>query len=602
MRVAGLCRGVFARLWRGGARVRVVCAVAVRVFVVCGVGLVGFGVGGVSSALALAPLEAPEVSVEVPVRAGEVTFLGVLNPRASEQSEDGTYEFLYNKGVKCEGGSVTASHEGHGFADEVLLGETVKGLVAGSEYSVCLSETNVAKTSTVSSGQVHFKTAVPPQKPETKSPAAAVTAVSATLEGTLNPGGEAETGYYFLYSTESSCAGGTASAVEPVAKVKAKTKVHADISGLEPDQKYVFCLVATNAANESVAGNEVSLQTLAAKPGVHGLAASVKPTGARLEATVNPNDEPSECHFEYGPTSVSEHRVACEPATLEGFGEDAVGVGVAGLTQDTGYHYRVVAKNVTGVSEEEGEFTTGTPEPPETTGAGEVTSSSAKLTGVVNPRHAGEAGSYEFFYKQSASECELDETERNKGLAQPTTPNEAAGAGRETKEATVGGLLPGTTYTFCLRQINGSSETALGNPVSFTTDPVAPTIPEGDVSSSDETGGSVQLEAQINPGGAETRYSFQYGTTTGYGDSVPVGGGSVPAGVFAAPVAITVEGLSANTTYHWRLVAENTAGKATTVDHTFVYDTTGQQTAGTCPDEQARVATQLHAATGLSGL
>ena len=583
MRVAGLGWGVCGKMGLGA-----VCGRVVRLLVVCGVLVVGVGVACPGSALALAALEAPEVSVEAPVHASEATFLGVLNPKASEQSEEGSYSFLYNKGAKCEGGAVTASHAAQGFPDEVLAGEVVKGLTAGSEYSVCLVETNVAKSSTVSSGQVHFKTALPPEKPETASPAKAVTATSATLEGTLNPAAEAETGYYFLYSLEPTCANGSASTVEAVAKVKAKTKVHAEVTGLQPHKKYVFCLVATNSAGETVDGNEVAFETLASRPSVISESVGLKPGGGRLEAVVDPNNEATECHFEYGETLVSEHRVACEPPVLEGYGEDGVGANVTGLTQDTTYHYRVLVKNGTGSTSEESEFTTGTPEPPETTAASDVTSSSAKLNGVLNPNHAGEAGAYDFFYKQSGSECELDEAERNKGLAQSTTSTAAAGAGREAGEAVISGLLPGTTYTFCLRAINGSGEPAVGNAVSFTTLPVAPSIPEGEVVSGDETASSVQLSGRIDPGGAETKYSFQYGTTSGYGDSVPVGGGSVPAGVFAVPVAVTVQGLSANTTYHWRLVAENTAGKATTADHTFIYDTSGGKT-GSCPDEQARV-------------
>jgi hypothetical protein len=91
---------------------------------------------------------------------------------------------------------------------------------------------------------------------------------------------------------------------------------------------------------------------------------------------------------------------------LEG-GEQGVGVNVTGLTQHTTYDYRVRLKNATDTEEgTEEHLTTITPEAPETTAATEVGSSTATLNGVLNPKHEGEEGTYEFAYRQSATECE----------------------------------------------------------------------------------------------------------------------------------------------------------------------------------------------------
>ena len=75
----------------------------------------------------------------------------------------------------------------------------------------------------------------------------------------------------------------------------------------------------------------------------------------RLEATVNAGEEAAgettECHFQYGKTSVIEHTVACEqgtpPGTLEG-GEQGVAATVKGLKPGTTYSYRVVLKSTSG--------------------------------------------------------------------------------------------------------------------------------------------------------------------------------------------------------------------------------------------------------------
>ena len=72
----------------------------------------------------------------------------------------------------------------------------------------------------------------------------------------------------------------------------------------------------------------------------------------RLEATVNAGEEAAgvttECHFQYGKTSVTEHEEECAQGNaLEG-GELGVSVNVKGLHAGTTYIYRVVLKNTSG--------------------------------------------------------------------------------------------------------------------------------------------------------------------------------------------------------------------------------------------------------------
>jgi hypothetical protein len=71
---------------------------------------------------------------------------------------------------------------------------------------------------------------------------------------------------------------------------------------------------------------------------------------------------------------------------------------------------------------------------------------------------------------------------------------------------------------------------------------------------------SASLTGGIYPNGLDTAYYWQYGTTTAYGGqttSADAGSGSAPAG---APGQLT--GLTSGVTYHYRLVASNTAGTA----------------------------------------
>jgi hypothetical protein len=78
------------------------------------------------------------------------------------------------------------------------------------------------------------------------------------------------------------------------------------------------------------------------------------------------------------------------------------------------------------------------------------------------------------------------------------------------------------------------------------------------------------LNASVNPrGGALSTCKFEYGTTTGYGSSAPCatlpGSGSSPVAVSALIAA----GLVANTEYHFRISATNTAGTSKGADVTF---------------------------------
>ncbi len=186
------------------------------------------------------------------------------------------------------------------------------------------------------------------------------------------------------------------------------------------------------------------------------------------------------------------------------------------------------------------------PATPTTEPASEITAASATLHGVLNPGSEGEAGSYEFLYRASATECEG-------GTA---SGGSALGHKEEAVTADVTVLLPNTQYTYCLLARNEVGETAVGSPVTFTTLAAAPTIDEE--SALNVASGSATLQAQINPGGAETTYHFEYGTVAGaYTVSVPVPNGTAGAGAVDVSVSAHVPGLLAGTLYHYRVVAKN---------------------------------------------
>jgi hypothetical protein len=91
------------------------------------------------------------------------------------------------------------------------------------------------------------------------------------------------------------------------------------------------------------------------------------------------------------------------------------------------------------------------------------------------------------------------------------------------------------------------------------------TVPEANTASATSVGSaSAVLHGTVIPNGSETTYYFQYGTTNAYGAQTT----SRTTGIDLS-VAETVTGLSATTTYHYRLVATNASGTSYGPDRTF---------------------------------
>lgn len=101
---------------------------------------------------------------------------------------------------------------------------------------------------------------------------------------------------------------------------------------------------------------------------------------------------------------------------------------------------------------------------------------------------------------------------------------------------------------------------------------------------------SATLNGTVNPEGAATTYQFEYGTTTAYGSVSPASPGSAGSGISAVPEAANITGLTATTTYHYRLNATNVTGTTHGSDQTFAttsggggtvtYDATGPGAGG----------------------
>ncbi|MEO6857643.1 MAG: hypothetical protein ABI323_03525 [Solirubrobacteraceae bacterium] len=102
---------------------------------------------------------------------------------------------------------------------------------------------------------------------------------------------------------------------------------------------------------------------------------------------------------------------------------------------------------------------------------------------------------------------------------------------------------------------------------SAATAPAATTAPASSITASGAT-----LNGIVNAHKTPTTYYFQYGTTTAYGLTTPVANAN---GNVAKAVKASLTGLAASTTYHFRLLASNSAGIADGKDATFTTQPAG---------------------------
>jgi Ca2+-binding RTX toxin-like protein len=189
-------------------------------------------------------------------------------------------------------------------------------------------------------------------------------------------------------------------------------------------------------------------------------AASVKGTTATFGAKIDPEGLATNYRFEYGTTTSYGSAI---PLVYKSAGSGATAVAVSeavtNLAPNTTYHYRVFATNEAGQSVGEDQtFTTLKIPTVSTLGASSIKSTTATLSGTVNPE--GTATTYQFAYGTTTAY----------GAKMPATPKSVgSGSSAVLVSQALSGLQPNTIYHY---RIEATSEngTAVSKDATFETE------------------------------------------------------------------------------------------------------------------------------------
>jgi hypothetical protein len=210
--------------------------------------------GAIIVASAFAAGVAPAVSTgnEQAVTSTSATLTASVNP----EGEATTYYFEY--GTSTAYGSTTPSppaSAGNGTSN-VSVSTAVGSLTPSTTYHYRAVAANASGTTT--GADRTFKTNAPspiPGAPTASTGAPkAVTAISAVLTGTVNPGGQATT-YYFQYGTSTAYGATTPSPPASAGSGTTNVRVSAVAGSLAPSATYHYRVIATNASGSNAGGD-----------------------------------------------------------------------------------------------------------------------------------------------------------------------------------------------------------------------------------------------------------------------------------------------------------------------------------------------------------
>lgn len=130
--------------------------------------------------------------------------------------------------------------------------------------------------------------------------------------------------------------------------------------------------------------------------------------------------------------------------------------------------------------------------------------------------------------------------------------------GSTSTSTTISGLTPNTTYYYSMTVTDNWGRTSVTKTSSFKTTGNNPTINSHGVKTYAQTSTEMQYSASYDTNDSLSSYKWEYGTSTSYGSSVTG--------------TNTISGLSANTTYYYKLTVTGIQGRSSTATGSFKTD------------------------------
>jgi hypothetical protein len=406
-----------------------------------------------------APPSEPKTGEAKEVTGVSAKLEGALEP-AGKKLE---YEFKYNIGASCAGGSITTVGEGSNAVSTV-----VEGLVPSSRYTFCLVAGNVGGT-TAGEGKSFETLAVKPAVKELK--AAGVTPFAASVEARVNPNGKTtkcqfEYGLANAHEHPAPCEPGEGSIPVGGSYVQAG----ASLKLLTPHKLYHYRISVESASG--TAEEEATFETLETiAPRIETESATGNELKkATLAALINPEFQVTTCKVEYGTSDTYGTTEPCSTGLGEGGIAVSTNVTIEGLQPGITYHYRFTADNAKGESHSEDKTFTTLPLVV-SEWVVNVSANSVTFSAEINPQ--GAETTYQFQYGTSeAYEADVPLSEAS------------AGSGSTSIIAAVHtqGLSPGTLYHYrVVAKTTGGATIDNGPDHTFTTEPAGAefALPDG---------------------------------------------------------------------------------------------------------------------------
>ena len=445
---------------------------------------------------------------------------------------------------------------------DVPVMATITGLANNTTYHYRVVGTNA--NGTTQGADMTFTTSSNPTA--TVQPASDVMSASATLNGVVNANGN-NCGVLFEYGTTTAY-GLIVTSVPSSASGSADTPVIGQISGLTPNQIYHYRLLVYHGAY--IFSGDMTFTTLTVPAVATHPATGVGATGATLNGTVNASGNSVNAVFEYGETTGYGATISAVQSPVSGNSDTAVSASLGSLRPNTTYHFRAIAwvDGDTPVPGADMTFTTGgLPPTADTQAATGVSNTGATLNGAVNANNDSTTVTFQYGLTEAY------------GSTIPAAESPVTGTEMNGVSAVLTGLVQNRTYHYRVAAQNVSG-TTYGADMTFHTGGGPPVAVTGGVSALSATGAT--LNGTVNAAGNSTTVTFQFGETPAYGREAGASPGTVT-GNTDTPVQAVLSGLTPDTTYHYRVAAENAAGKTYGSDRSFVTNASGAPLISTAP-------------------